>query len=350
MKGQIYSADFAISLVVFSIGTLIAFTMITNILTTDNFGKVNKQAITAADILNTPGYPEHWTNGSVVRAGLTSDGHLSLRKVSQLAQLSSSKLHQSLHVSDNVYVYITNQSNDTVGLFGTCGVGDLSVNSTMHNITLPGVVIANAVGAVGSKLAITQQTPSAAYTNLSSFDVLVIEGNLTSSISDAESKLFLEAVALRGVTIFVVGDPGFSVFGITTNTTAVTSIAPNADALGFTSGETIAVAANVPTIVVTGSAVSNFTTIATTDAGAIAYATWLYEDARVWYFGSAAGTAANGDVADLIALAVNGSVQVPWPICELPAPPNAKHIATHTRTMPFHDQLLTLHVLLWRDS
>jgi hypothetical protein len=355
-RAQVWSVDFAMSLVIFIAASAIAYTMIANTLGEDEFAQVSDQAITAADMLAGEGYPLYWSNETVIRAGLVSDGHLSLRKATELAKAPAPQLRTQLRITDNAYIYFTNASNATVAVFSQCGVGMTSVNSTARNQSLSVLGFSTGSWGVVSGANITASSP-AALANLSRSDVIVLEGNISATFagnfSTQQAQLWIEDAARRGVTIFVIGDPGFSLLGIKVNVTPVTSIAVQGQAglpLGFATNDAVTVASNLSTIEIPSSAhVQNFTTIGLSNLGKVAYASWLYDDALVWYVASGSGSATSGTTAAILSGAINRSVVVSRPVCDNLTLPSAKQVATHARTIVYHDQLLTMHVVTWRS-
>jgi hypothetical protein len=355
-RGQVWAADFAVSLLIFTAASVLAYTLISNALQNDEYQQVAAEAQVAANIVASEGYPAHWSNGTVIRAGLMSDGHLSLRKARELSSLDQQRLRSALRITDDAYVYVTNSSNDLVPVFSECGAGMAAMTSSPHNLTLPAAAISTGAQTLNITGA-PQYSPDEAYRNLSAFDVLVIDGNISSNTTSAQqAALYLEEVSLRGITVIIIGDPGIPVFGVRVNSTSVSNVTIQGDAgqgLGFAPDEQINVSSTVATIETPeGDAVSAYVPIGIANSTKAAYATWVYHDARVWYFASPLGTRPDGtNVTPLLGQSARSMVTVPWPMCaQAAAPPNAKQVAIYRRTMPYHGQLLTLNVLVWRRS
>lgn len=351
-RAQVWSADFAFSLLIFFAVSVIAFTMIMNSLNDNSFAVVEEEAIMAANLLVSEGYPQGWVNGSVIRAGLQSNDYFSLRKAQELADVDDQQLRRILRITSDVYIYITNGSNETVAMFGQCGVGMTNVTSTPRNLTLPAAAVKTNAKNVTSVLNVTLLSVDELYANSSLFDVIIIEGNLSGNISSSQIQQTFEQVSRQGVTIIVIGDPGISLFGIAVNATVANSVTLQGDVgapLGFDTDEVVTVNGNMSTILPPSGA-SHFTPVGLTDTGAIAYATWVHNDARIWYVASSYGSRLNGlNVSSTLNTSIMNMVVVPRPICDAPNI-DADQIAVHTRSLAYHDQLLKLHVLAWRTT
>lgn len=350
-RGQVWSSDFTMSLLIFTIASLIAFTMIVNTIDERDYEEVRMQASSAAALLAGEGHPAHWMNGSVIRAGMLSDGRLSLRKATELAGLSEQDLRMALRTTDDIYIYFTNSSNGTVSLFGACGVGDASAASTARNETLPSVAIVGDSHPVSDLLPVAQRSDDA-IGNMTQ-DVVIVEGGISSNLSDTEIRRVFDVVARRGLTFIVLGDPGIPILGIDVNASDADSLTVDdgGEELLLTPGEELNVSGTIPTInAPLGEAVGNYRQIAASDQGAIAYATWTYHDARVWYLATTAGTHDDGrDLQLTVVNATRDMITVPRPACGPVQLPDAEQVAIHTRTMTHHDELLRMHVLVWRE-
>jgi hypothetical protein len=348
-KGQAISSDFVFSLIIFTAASILAFTMATNTLVNREHEEVVMQAETAGALLSTEGYPEHWTSDDVLRAGLRSGDQFSLRKAGELQGLSPSDLKQALRITDEVYVYVTDGTNDTQSVFGSCGIGNLTVNETPRNVTLPAVAIISGPHPISDMTNATQRADDALYSNISAQDVIIIEGNITSNLSRSQVQAALEEASRRGTQIIIIGNPGIPAFGVDVNESTVSDLQIINDGFGFTAGETITVSGILPTLNVPGNPrVTKFMPL--TNGTNAAYATWLYDDARVWYFASAAGTRSGVSVQDIIGEGARSAVTIERPLCGNITLPEAEQIAVHTRTLAYHDELLQINVIVWRDG
>lgn len=353
-RGQVWSGDFAISILIFSAAALIAFTLIINAFDDRSYEDVRKQASDSAALLGGDGYPQHWTAGDVIRAGLASDGVLSLRKADELAALNADDLKSALRVSDNLYVYVTGQDG-VIGIFGSCGIGDIASAGMPGNDTLPAMAIASAP-VLSAAAGIVPTVGDDAFYNLTQQDVVIIEGAIISGLADAEIMRLFQDAARRGMTFIIVGDPGIPILGVRTNATPIAGLTVDGDGerLGFSQGEALTVsgtfAALDPANVTADASVRNYAPIATV-GGKDVYAAWLYGDARVWYLATTDGTHANGTaIIDTLANATQGMVEVSRPVCGAAPVPDAEQLAMHKRMIVHHDQLLELNVLVWRDD
>jgi hypothetical protein len=362
-----------VSLLLFASASVVAFTIITNAFGADEYATVAAEARVAAALLASDGFPTTWTNESVVRAGLLSSERLSLRKAHDLAAFSRSRLRTSLRLSDDVLLYVTNATNDTIPIFGTCiatsaSSGQIVVTSTDGNRSLRAASVSDADHLLADHLlanhAIMVDTftvDAAAADGLRAYDLVIIQGNLSvNQTSDAARSTIIRA-ARAGITIVIIGDPGAELLGARwDHTTAQDSDILTDDLplpaldLGTPGAASIAggtFGAGVPVVHLnTTLGVVAPITIATTADGNTSAAVWLYDGARVWYLAGMDGQLANGT---MIAAALGASLEdllfIPWPVCGAVPAPDADQVAVHRRTMVWHDEPLTLNVIVWRD-
>lgn len=354
MKGQIWSMDFALSLILFSAASVIAYTLLTNLFEDTAHEDVRRQAADASQLLSGEGYPQHWTRSDVIRAGITAEGRLSLRKARELGALDRDALRRSTRATDNIAIYALNGS-EVSGIFGTCVLGDLSDPGTPRNMTLPAIALVSGAHPVADRVTATQHSDDAVYSALQSADVLILEGDVTagSQRSNASISLGLHGMAQRGTTIIIVGDPGIPVFGVQANRTNATQVTLSSVALGMEEGASVSFPEQeIATIEEpAGPPVRAYEAVGLADSGKAAYATWLYGDARVWYVATAEGTLDNGTAAvEPISAAIEGMISISWPQCGgITIPPSARQIAHYDRSIIHHDQVLTVRTVVWRE-
>jgi len=363
--GQVWSTDLMLSLFIFTIAAVVAYTIISNIVVDDEFEVVRAQAATAAELLVHDGYPQHWTAGDVLKVGITADGRLSLRKAHELGLLQYSDVRRRLRVNDDVYIYFTDAANNTVPVFGRCGVGGITVPTASNTTILPAAAIVGASHHLSDLVAANVTLPMAGYEALASGiaerEVVIVESSTLLPATAGDAAVRFARASLRGMTFVVVGDPGAGILGIVVNSTPTTRLTVQGTAgqgVGFALDEPLTVSGTIPTIETPGAApavdaaVSDLSVIALSSTGKIAYASWLYNDARVWYFATLDGLNTDGTpLADIIANATISMVRPQWPSCgAVDVPANARQVAIYDRVLPYHDRLLTAHVIVWRGA
>jgi hypothetical protein len=321
-----------------------------NALGQQEYEDARQQAIGAAALLAGEGYPAQWVSETVIRAGVMSNDRLSLRKIDELSRMDPLDIRKALRTTDKTYVYFT-KDGETIGIFGLCGVGDTTVNATPRNGSINAIAIAAQGAAFSSRLNITMAADDSVYSNLSQQDLVIIDGAISTNISDDEIARNAHDAARNGMMFVILGDPGVSLLGVVVNATTPGTIDIVNDGFSLQSGEQLAVAGAISTIdIPSGAAVANFEIIAETPDGKPAYATWTYGDAKVWYFATAQGQYANGTaVIDTLGNATSELLRVQRPLCANITLPDAEQVATHTRTIAHHDELLDMHVLVWRE-
>lgn len=364
---QVWSIDLAMSILVFIAALLITYGIITNAVRDIDSQATARQADDAARILAGEGYPAHWTGTTVLRAGILSDGQLSPRKAVELAELSDSALRSSLRMTDQVAVYATDEGGAIVPVFGTCLVGDGAVAYVPLNATVPAAGVGPSPHGFldDVKVALNSTPDFPVYANASWIDrllladVLVLEGDITATtaLSDDQISTALDATTARGITVIVIGDPGLAALGIVVNATDATRLTVQSgrgERIGLSPGHNLTYAGptTIPTIETPqGEEIAAFEAILLTQDDEVAAATWLYQDARIWYFADLAGVYSTGeDFQDLIAVAAASMIDVPTPSCDAFTPPSdATQVARHDRIIAHHDEFLTLRVVTWRE-
>lgn len=366
------SSDLVLSLLIFSVASIIAYTLLGNMIQDVDYQAVQLQSKELAGILTTSGYPQHWTATqntiTAQKIGIVSDDQLSMRKIRLLPVIDTSTLKSKLRIRDHFSIYFTpsNSPNTVLGIMGVCALGDATITTTSSNKTLPTMIISRPGNLLYDRLNSTTKAYTS-FTQANSFfesqDIIILEGALLNASSFDSATLSLSQQSKRGITYVVIGDirdasvPSQSnSLGMVINNTAVSSISvvgKNGIALGLSEDETFSIAGTLPLLQTPNdSAVSNYVVIAKDSSGKAVYASWLYNDAQVYYFATTAGTNSTGGLlSDIIANATNSMIVVSWPICTVPiVPSDAKQTVMYKRTVPYHDQLLDAHMIVWRNK
>lgn len=356
-QAQVWSADLAISLVVFIGAILIAYRLISNTFEETGYQEVRMQALDAAEIIASEGYPSAWTSENVIRAGIASDDHLSPRKIREITNLEYAELKQALRITDEVYMYFHN-STDILPFFGTCGIGGTSVSQVEGNRTIPTMAITRAGASISPALNITILSNDSAYDVLLDQDIIVIEGNTSTSTSFTSDQISLKMheFSKRGGTAIMLGHPGTSLFGAifnASNTTSISFVAGKGEEMGFINGDSYNFGSEITidTILsISGEEISEYTVLATADDGSAAIAKWIHNDAQIIYIAHPFGTTANStDVATLITNTIQTMTITDWPTCNsFSAPTSAKQVSYQDRAIAYHDQIIGIRTVTWR--
>lgn len=359
-RAQAMSIDLGISVVLFTVAVAVTYGLLENTLTQTAYEEVRRQAIDVSDVLISEGYPHAWTNTTVLRAGIISQDAMSIRKARELASTDPNDLRRSVRATDNIVITVRNATDGIEAITGVCAVGDLTVPETPANRTLPAIAIVRDPHPVADGTNATQYTTDAVYATLDPNDVIIIEGNLTQDTSRTNAQITrdLAAAAGHGITVIIIGDPGVPLLGLSvnrTNATGFTLSDPMAALIGLPLGQiniSGGVETEIPAVVEpVASETDNWLALGTTEDGATAVATWTYGDARVWYVATSEGTLPDSTaLVDALRAGAQSRIAVPWPLCgELTIPEGSTAIARYDRSIAYHEQILTLRVIVWRE-
>jgi hypothetical protein len=361
---QMWSLDLIVSLVIFSVALLLTYTMAGNVFGASDYEDVRDEAAIAASLLSGTGYPQHWSSQSVIRAGIVADDRLSLRKAHELGSLSAQQARTRLRITDSFSVQLLNESDGVVPAFGRCSIGDSLPSTLPHNASLPSLALSLSAGGVSQLVAngtnMTVYRNESAYDRMHAADVILLEGNISGNTTPDEAVLALAEQARRGITIIIVGNPTVGLLGAQPTVMNATTLLVQGAAgapLGLGVNETLNVSADdspraIGVIAVpSGQEVGNYEEIARLPSGEIAYATWTYGDARVWYLATADGLRQNGtNLTVSLAGAMRSMIVVSWPDCALAqAPQDARQVAHYDRRIMHHDAPLTMRTIVWRQ-
>jgi hypothetical protein len=370
-RGQVLSTDFAISILIFSVVCIIAYTLLSNMIQDANYQAVQLQAKEVSSSVMTAGYPVSWTASGAahaVRIGVVSDSEFSIRKLRLLRSFSSVDLKKALRVRDNFILYVTptNNSKSALGVMGTCVIGDSSMvayTEIPDNKSLSAVVVSKPGGiirtAFGSEIS-SYDSFADAKSSIDTADVLILEGPSINESEYDDAMVLLTQRAKKGMTVFIIGDirdfssgSNLGISGEEFNVTIVSSVSSTDEGavIGLSPGESILLSGSLPLLDADMSISSTFMPFAQDASGNYAYASWVYSDAQVYYFSTTTGTNSSGAlISNSIISLVNSTINVAWPECTIPKiPADATQVVSYSRTAPYHDQLLDMNIVVWRN-
>ena len=120
MKGQVWTLDMALSLMIF-FAALISVTMAWNFISSDiaegqEMTEMQLKAMTVSDaLIRTPGIPEDWNNDTVTVIGLAyDDNELDSSKVSEFVSMSYQKSRSLLGIVPYNFYFEVEDINGTV--------------------------------------------------------------------------------------------------------------------------------------------------------------------------------------------------------------------------------------------
>lgn len=349
--GQIWSSDLAVSSVIFVAVCLIASSIIAQIVRDDQFADVRRQASVLAELLVREGYPSHWTADDIIKLGIASEHRMSSRKMQELALLDNATLRRAARIRDNFYIYITDGSNNTIPVDGSCGIGDLVVANVPNTTIIDAAAITGPSSPVADSLAAF--VPRTTLESNQSREVFILEGAVFNASTASTAATLLDMIARRGITIFIIGDPGASVLGVRVNDTIadnITIVGGEGARVGFPANGLVAVSGTINTIdTPDAEAVTHYSPIAIASSGKIAYATWLFHDSRVWYFASSDGILDDGTaIVNHLSNATLSMINISSPSCAPPIFPDAEQMMLYTRAMPYRGEIVYVNVAVWR--
>ncbi|MFH1400076.1 MAG: hypothetical protein ABIH41_01025 [Nanoarchaeota archaeon] len=123
-RGQVWSLDFIVALLIFLAAGMIAVKLMVNMFSNTQYDLARSDANGIGSMLIGPGFPEDWTNDTVVEVGVTTDGNLNITKLRRLARMDDRRAATLLLTPYDFYIRVLNREGDSMYLWKRCGIGD----------------------------------------------------------------------------------------------------------------------------------------------------------------------------------------------------------------------------------
>ncbi|MCD6464636.1 hypothetical protein J7L02_03900 [Candidatus Woesearchaeota archaeon] len=143
-KSQISSLDLMISLLVVSIVLIFSFKQLFNVLQSNEFSKLSREAASISSYLLSEGYPKNWTNETVVRIGLLSNNRINVSKLNTFLSMDYNKTKLYLNAFHDYAVVFSNASSPLTSI--GCGkapayINPCNITQSFQSLNLKNLVI-----------------------------------------------------------------------------------------------------------------------------------------------------------------------------------------------------------------
>lgn len=111
-KSQVWTIEFIISFLLFISVILMSVKLISGIYSNDAIRTLQRESEFVSQYLLSEGYPNDWSNDTLIRVGLTTNNGLDDTKLLNLYSLDYLKARDSLGIRSNYFMYFSNSSGN----------------------------------------------------------------------------------------------------------------------------------------------------------------------------------------------------------------------------------------------
>ncbi|MBU1975683.1 MAG: hypothetical protein KKG59_04735 [Nanoarchaeota archaeon] len=123
-KGQIWSIDYVIGMLLFLLAIIIGLKMFLNTYGNQEFEILQGNAERMSDLLMSEGYPNDWDNETLFQIGLTTGSNINITKLRYLYNMDPNRARSHLKTRNNYYLFFQSQGQGFLYFNGSCGYGD----------------------------------------------------------------------------------------------------------------------------------------------------------------------------------------------------------------------------------
>ena len=132
-KGQVWTVDFILGLMLFLFTIIIVVRILFNIVVPDTYEPVYRDAVYLSDKLLSPGYPENWTVNNVIIPGIATQNRIDISRLSKYGQIEYGESKTLMHITSD-YIFLFRNSTSIVNT-GQCVYGyNISVDADCNPI------------------------------------------------------------------------------------------------------------------------------------------------------------------------------------------------------------------------
>lgn len=365
-RGQVWSFDYTIGMLLFIITILLATSvLVKNFFADDSFEELHANAEAVSEQLMGTGYPSHWRPGDAISIGLITGERLSARKVERFFSIVQDDYERSKALLNTRYEYavLFLEPDGTVRSFSTvCRIGhdDMTEQKTTSDARrsiayyAPGVndlelMVLALNGTVYSSL----QT---LFADIHDYDMVILENpqlSLTTPPYDGEKRDALESYVAAGGALFLIGNVSlpelFDMNLTVSNTTNKAAGSPYNHTLLNISGLTIQdLGVNAYTINYNGQL--NFVNFSILPDERAVAASFTHGDGDVYFLGGLSGSMneTSEPLLDIIERGLNASTSYQEANCiSIETDPNADQYVSVRRLVAYEGQVFIMRVDVW---
>ncbi len=366
--GQVWSLDYTIGFVLFTLSLLLAASVLMRtVMSQDDFAVLQSNAETMSDQLLSAGYPEHWRTDDIVIAGLLTNNHLSLRKAERLQMLADEDYGASKAHVNTKYEYALTFAEPNGSLLPVnddCYIGSAAVNEQKNALVANrsygyyyrgGQLLKNAMESMNMTVT-TGDELNNFLLNLSMFDYAILEQpglNGVDAPYDGEKAELLKNYVEEGATLLLIGNvslPEFFALNLTAVNQTIDANATNSnDTFLNLSGLGIENITGTHAIVDNG--LERYESLAVLSDGRDYAARFTHGDGDVYYLGGLSGTLnTSGTLLSHVEQQLNSSRTYASADCNDVELPLAKNRVVVTRLVAYEGRVLTLTLTMWENK
>ena len=134
-KGQVWSLDFIVAIIIFITSFLVLYNYILDLQAPKDAAlkslEIDSRFITTN--LLSSGYPSNWTSSGVTIIGIVDNGYLNVDKLKNFSALTYQDSKALLKTRYDFYLFFENKTTSPINISGVSSIGKASVNSTNLN-------------------------------------------------------------------------------------------------------------------------------------------------------------------------------------------------------------------------
>ncbi|MFH1072892.1 MAG: hypothetical protein V1743_05680 [Nanoarchaeota archaeon] len=128
-RGQTFSIDYIIGMLLFIAAFVISIKLIINQFPSNSFERLNKESYLISEMLISTGYPESWDNNTIIQPGLTTRNKLNMTKLRNLYRMDFGDSRRYFRTSSNYFITIEDKDYGIMYFNQSCGYGESEIRN-----------------------------------------------------------------------------------------------------------------------------------------------------------------------------------------------------------------------------
>ena len=357
--------DFAISMLLFTFTIVIYFSYTNNLQhqEKEEIDLMLKDAKAISSSLSLEGYPDNWSNTTVIRIGVSDNQKINGIKLKKFKQINYTISKKKFATSYDYFIYFSNNNDEILNVNGICGIGYPLINLS-YNIKSAYYYFDESESLLRDfmnqtfKADIYKGDISGLSSNLSKYGLLVMEHPSLSAVEFNNNKAKLENYSSRGGLLMLNGElaipPTNTMVGVDFNkksgqsSSQRTAIINNTDPyLTFTVWQSMIF--NQYYYVTNNSDSSSFNIIGTfNQSDDKAIARWKYGNGTVYFFNDFGVSNFNGNFVDTVEESAKSLIEGTCNPINLSISISPKNLVKTERYLNYNSKIVKMVVYVWQ--
>ncbi|MFH1506029.1 MAG: hypothetical protein ABIE94_03480 [archaeon] len=144
-KAQVWLPDFLLAFILFALALTLSMKFVVNMFPNQDYARIMDDAERISEVFMSEGVPVDWTNDTVIKPGLLTNGRFDFRKADNLSVMRYTDAKALFNTRYDFFIFTHNHSYPGPNINYSYGYPSVSVSADKTSVDLSGIEYENLV-------------------------------------------------------------------------------------------------------------------------------------------------------------------------------------------------------------